>query len=233
MINYLYVEDSGIGAEFWGYVNKFLLNNNYVVQGRYGVRNLRKSLANIDNSCKYCVIVDYVSDNYEVVKECKKINNLAVNSSNIVVIQIHSLEQLLLSFAFLCDWTGCSAESRVLVNQFNSAYHFDSQPGLDPNKHKELIEYKLSYVTGSSERLTKHLFDTVTDGSGFRNVKDRPNHKHWLGHCWKHDCCGADRKEFNVLRRFRDYCELKLTSKEKFIKLRDNSDLKEVCNRLG
>jgi len=214
-------------------VNKFLLNNNYIIQGKHGVRNLRKSLEDIDNSSKYCVIVDYVSDNYEVVKECKKIDSLAVNNSNIAVIKIHSLEQLLLSFAFLCDWTGCSEKSRILVNQFNSAYSFGSQTGLDPFKHKELIEYKLSYVTGSSERLTKHLYDTATGGSGFRNVKDRQNHKHWFGHCWKCDCCGADRKEFNVLRRFRDYCELNLTSKEKFIMLRDNSDLNDVCNILG
>jgi hypothetical protein len=193
---------------------------------------LRKSLENADNSCKYYVIVDYVSDNYEVVKECIKIVNLAMNNSNITVIQIHSLEQLFLSFDFLCDWTGCPAETRVLITQFNSAYSFDSQTGLDPNKHKELIEYKLSYVTGSSERLTKHLFDKATDGSGFRNMRDRPNHRHWLGNCWKHDCCGADRREFNVLRRFRDYCKLILTAKEKFTILRDNSDLKEVCHKL-
>ena len=127
----------------------------------------------------------------------------------------------------------CSDELRNLVKQFNSGYNFSSQTVPTPRNHPELVKFITSFVTGSSEKLSKQLLSRVTRGTGFYDLRDRLHQKkRRLGFCWTHDCCGADKGEFNVPVDFREKCKLTLSAKEKFIELRDNSDLTAVYNSL-
>jgi len=122
---------------------------------------------------------------------------------------------------------------RDLVNQFNSVYSFGSQTRPDPKNHLELVKFITDFVTGSSEKLSKQLLSQVTRGTGFYDLRDRVHQKkRRLGFCWTHDCCGADKGEFNVPVSFREKCKLKLSAKDKFVELRDKSDLSAVCKFL-
>ena len=233
MTNYLYFEDTGVGSEFWGLVNNHLLNNRYSLQHKNGIRGVRKALQSIDNACKYFVIIDYIVDNIEIFRECVKINGLAQQNNNITVIKIHSFEQLLLSFTLLCTWVNCPAGLRTLVNQFNSVYGQGIKQALNQTKHKELIKFITERVSGSSEQLSKVLLSDVMYGTGFAFVRDRILKKRILGPCWKCNCCGVERKEFQVPTHFKEYCILSLSLSEKLIAIRDNSALSYVCNILG
>jgi len=43
MIKYLYFEDTGAGAEFWGLVNEYILDNSFIAEGKRGIRNIYKA----------------------------------------------------------------------------------------------------------------------------------------------------------------------------------------------
>ena len=232
MTNYLYFEDTGVGSEFWSLVNNHLLGGRYSLQNKNGIRGVRKALQNVESACKYFVIVDYIVDNTEVLRECVKIDGLAQQNSNITVIRIHSFEQLLLSFSFLCSWVNCSAGLRTLVDQFNSVYGQSAKQALNQTAHKELIKFITERVSGSSEHLSKVLLSDVMYGTGFAFVRDKILKKRIMGPCWKCNCCGVDRKEFHVPIHFKEHCKLMLSLSEKLTTLRDNSTLSNVCNIL-
>ena len=236
MVRHLYFEDTGTGAEFWSLVNEYLFDSSFILVSKSGISGVRKAVELLeDNENEHYVIVDYILDNNDVMAEIKKIDDaVALNKAKVKVIKIQSIEQLLLSFSSLCDWVQCSDEWKEIVRQFNSAYGIDLYVELDLVKHTELLKFKIGHVTGSSEKLAKRILYEVSNGTGFRDVKDkRPEGSKWiLGYCWKCDCCGADKGNFNVLMRFREQCKLNLLANEKFIELYNKSDLGVVCNIL-
>ena len=187
MSKYLWCEDSKSGYQFWCAIFRECFSD-ITVESKGSNTVLRKAVKNVNSDGnQYYVLMDMAMDNPDVLREAKKLQEVADGKDNVHVISLHSFEASLLSFELLEQWVFAEVDelkvrrqnwldARVSLNKllFSGGAAEDLVPirnmlGVNEKKNTEQLAAKLLYE--------------ITRNTGFETDKSE------VGPCFINNCC--------------------------------------------
>ena len=213
-MNYIIIEDTRAGYDFWGLICDFVLSNKLSNKfellclterwEKCGIGKLQKFLDSfrpinsINTLPKYYFIVDYVPSNLSVIKKYNEMVSKASMFNNVFVIPILCYEYCLLSsheFIRLLNLEKDSDNDKIVSQFLLSVNTTDNTLTID----KSFCELQGLYNEGKTEKfrtvekLAKKVLSRVTEGTGLYD-----NRVEIIGEnvvtsllcaCLKYDCC--------------------------------------------
>lgn len=108
-MRYLWTEDQGAGLHFWKLANKYLFQNELVVESKGSNQGILDSVRVLvpDHGDTYYLAFDIVYDNMDVVNKLLELEELSARyPGQIVILDMVCFEYIIFSFRKLVEWTG-------------------------------------------------------------------------------------------------------------------------------
>lgn len=187
MSTYIWCEDSKSGFSFWKEIFS-VINSEFIIESKENNTRLRKAVNNItDENNTYYILIDYAMDNADVVREYQYIYRICRKKKNVIIINIHSFEFVLLSFKMLDEWI--FAEQDELKEKRNNLIEYKNRfvdiiiNGGDAEKLDKLKESDDIDKSLNTEQISSSLLYKITRNTGFETSKSK------LGKCFVNNCC--------------------------------------------
>ena len=229
MNTFVWCEDTGSGFTFWKMIFNTLYKG-FIVESKRSNSELCKAVARLkaDDDNKYYVVMDYVIDNPDVLREIHRLNSVIKSKSNVSAVNIHSFEFVLFSFPMLEDWVFAQEDDlkdrRKKLLEFKEVFVDIICNGGDIQMLSSLREAVNLSETMNTEQIAAKMLFEITRNTGFETTKSK------VGACFTVDCCKWNERQSN------DICgldERRLTADEKAKVIFEHSVLKDSFAKAG
>lgn len=200
-----------------------------IVETKMNNSRLCKATSKIElDGNQYYILMDTAADNPNIIRELSRLKKVAADKKNVLIVDIHSFEYVLLSFEHLIEWV--FAEEDELKNKREALIKAREllvemiSIGATAEKLTEMKTIFPYATNHNSEQISGELLLAITRNTGFETDKKR------LGECFINSCC-----EWSV-RQNDDICglnESRLTAEEKKKELLEYSVLKTALAKVG
>lgn len=185
-MKYLWTEDTGAGFHYWQLVNKYLFQNELIVESKdsnQGILDAVRFLTPV-NGDTYYIAFDIVYDNMDVVNKYQELLEIArKHSGQIMVLDMTCFEHVILSFCKLIEWTGSGKADKLAIREDVLGLLCDHRINLVGVMEQRTKDYLMGFKKFSTERVIKSLVAELTENDMW-SVKGRQ-----MGGCWYEDCC--------------------------------------------
>lgn len=187
MSKYVWCEDSKSGYKFWCAIFRELYPD-IAVESKGSNTGLRKAVEKTGpDQNQYYILMDRAMDNPDVLREAKKLQEVADGKDNIHLIALHSFEASLLSFELLEQWVFAEEdelrdqrqgvlEARVLFNKVLLSE-------LTSDDLATIRNTFVGYKNKNTEQIAAKLLYEITRNTGFATDKSK------IGECFINNCC--------------------------------------------
>lgn len=197
-MKYLWTEDKGAGMHFWQFVNKYLFQNELVVESKGSNQGVLDAVRTLhpQKSDIYYLAFDKVYDNVDVVNKLLELQEIiAKYPMQIKLLDITCFEYIIFSFSKLIEWTGTGHKDAIMMRTHILQAINEHKIDLDAITDEKTLKYLKGFKHFSTERVIKSLTYMLTDGDAWSIKGDR------LGECWHKDCCileKIDKRQCNI-----------------------------------
>lgn len=185
-MKYLWTEDTGAGFHYWQLVNKYLFQNELIVESKdsnQGILDAVRLLTPVNGDIYY-IAFDIVYDNMDVVNKYQELLEIGrKHSGQIVILDMTCFEHIILSFSKLVEWTGSGKADKIAIREDVLGLLGNHRIDLAGIMGQGTKDYLMGFKKFSTERVIKSLVAELTENDMW-SVKGKR-----MGSCWYQDCC--------------------------------------------
>lgn len=156
IVKYLWTEDSGAGFHYWQLVNKYLFNNELVVESKGSNQKLLDAVRNLktEGDDKYYIAFDIVYDNMDVTNKYIDLRTLAKRDpEHIILLDMICFEAIILSFRNLIEWTGTGRKDKIEMRKHILAALENHRINLEQIEEKKTLRFLQGFKNYSTEKV--------------------------------------------------------------------------------
>jgi len=206
-MRYLFCEDSKGGFVFWKKVNELLLNSHFEVLESAGGRGelpklFAKYLTQYEAGDTIMIAIDRIPKSEGILADLLKLyencllGKFDTEKQNLIITNYWCVEEILVSFAFLADWSKVTGD---IIKPWNRIRDFISNPPkVGSSKYHAILrqlQNEVIIVIGAGRHVTREKFYARVLGKLIDNGLGQFSFtKHEQGtsvntSCWFNDCC--------------------------------------------
>lgn len=185
-MNYLWTEDYGAGFHFWTLVNKYLFQNQLVVESKGSNQGIIDAVRTLkpEQDCVYYIAFDIVYDNMDIVNKLLELQLfLRKYPEQLILLDMTCFEYIILSFSKLVTWTGTGRKDKIVMREHLLKAIKNHRIDIDRIEDQKTLNYLMGFKNFSTERVLKSITYELTDNDEW-TVKGN-----FMGNCWYKDCC--------------------------------------------
>lgn len=191
-MKYLWTEDQGAGLHFWKLANRYLFQNELIVESKGSNQGILDAVRDLkpEKTDTYYLAFDIVYDNMDVVNKLLELQELMINCPNqIVILDMICFEYIIFAFSKLVEWTGNGHKDVIRMRKYILDSIENHKINLDRITDEKTRRYLMGFKRFSTEKVIKSMTYMLTDGDEW-SIKGKN-----LGECWHKDCCILQRMD--------------------------------------